>query len=401
MMRVKALSAEARLILACCGAGSEASESEAALRDPALDWRCVIDLALIEGVMPSVYRRLAANFSDRVPEPAMRELRFHYQGNALRNRSMTRDLVRLIALLESRDIAPIAFKGPTLTQVGFGDLAMRQFSDLDLLVRRDEMPATIALLAAEGFSPQASNPEIVIDDFFQASEDAFIKPGAMAAIDVHWNLMPRYFPFAPDAESVRRRAVRLRFEEGEVTTLAPRDHLLLACVHGTKHGWPSLGAIADVAALLRIEEAWDWPALREEAAARSSLTMLLLGAMLARRALAAPLPEPMLERARRDPTVAALVPRLLGALFSGREGARVPFFNDWIVPLRAIARPRARLAYVLDRALAPTFDDWKFAPLAAQFFPLYYLLRPIRILIQQTPRLGAALGRRASPEARP
>jgi putative nucleotidyltransferase-like protein len=213
--------------------------------------------------------------------------------------------------------------------------------------------------------------------------------------------MPRYFPFAPDAELVRKRSVRLRIEDGELSAPAPHDQMLITCVHGTKHGWPWLGTIADVAALLRIESGYDWPALYDEAAERGSLPMLLLGLRLAHEALAAPVPERAIEMARRDSIVAALAPRLLASLFSGRAAQRLPFFHDWVVPLRAIGRRRARLTYLLDRVLAPTFDDWRFARLPGPLFPLYYLVRPIRLLIQQTPRLKSVLGLRASHKVRP
>jgi hypothetical protein len=402
MPYMNAFSAEARFILACCAAapGAEPASPDAATTISNLDWRRVIELALAEGVMPSVYRRLTDRSVDGVPESAMREFRFHFEDNALRNRLLTRELGRLIAILERHGVAPIAFKGPVLALMGYGDVAMRQFSDLDLLVRRSEMQSVIRLLDAEGYRPQLSSPEIVTDGFFQASEDVFIKPGAMAVIDLHWNLMPRYFPFAPDAELVRKRSVRLRLEDGELRAPAPHDQMLITCVHGTKHGWPWLGTIADVAAVLRIESGYDWPALYDEAAERGSLPMLLLGLRLAHEALAAPVPERALEMARRDPIVAALAPRLLASLFSGRAAQRLPFFHDWMVPLRAIGRRRARLNYLLDRALAPTFDDWRFARLPGPLFPLYYLVRPIRLLIQQTPRLKLALGRRSSHEVR-
>jgi hypothetical protein len=375
-----------------------AGSNSAVPPDANLEWRRVIDLALAEGVMPSVYRFLAGHWADRVPEQALRELRFHFQGNSLRNRLLTRELCRLTAILESHRITPVAFKGPILAQMAYGDVALRQFSDLDLLVRRSEMPQVIGLLDAQGFSPQLSNPAIVTDGFFQASEDAFIKPGTMAVIDVHWDLMPRYFPFAPASETVRRRSVRLRLEDGEVSTPALHDQMLIACVHGAKHGWPSLGAIADVAALLRIENGYDWPALYDEAAELGSLPMLLLGLRLAHEALAAQVPGSAIEMARRDPIVSSLAPRLLDSLFSRREAPRLPFFHDWMVPLRAIGRRRAQLTYLLDRAFAPTFDDWRFVQLPGRLFPLYYPLRPLRLLIPQTPRLTSALGRRLSHE---
>lgn len=403
MTGMKGFAAEARFVLACCssGPGAMAAGSNSIVPPAAnLDWRRVIDLALAEGVMPSVYRFLAGHRSEAIPEHAMRELRFHFQGNSLRNRMMTRELSRLTAIFESHGITPVAFKGPLLAQMAYGDVALRQFSDLDLLVPRSAMPRVIELLDAQGFSPQLSSPAIVTDGFFQASEDAFIKPGTMAVIDLHWDLMPRYFPFAPAAELVRRRAIRMRLEDGEVSTPALHDQMLIACVHGTKHGWPSLGAIADVAALLRIENGYDWPGLYDEAAALGSLPMLLLGLRLAHEALAAPAPESAIEMARRDPIVSSLAARLLDSLFASGEAPRLPFFHDWIVPLRAIGRRRAQLTYILDRAFAPTFDDWQFVHLPATLFPLYYPLRPLRLLIQRTPRLTSALGRRLSHEVR-
>ncbi|HTW89113.1 MAG TPA: nucleotidyltransferase family protein [Candidatus Binataceae bacterium] len=400
---MKRFAAEARFVLACCAAGPDAiaTGSNSAVPPAAnLDWRRVIDLALGEGVMPSVYRFLAGYRAEDIPEHAMRELRFHFQGNSLRNRLLARELSRLTALLESHGITPIAFKGPLLAQMAYGDVALRQFSDLDLLVPRSEMPRVIEVLDKQGFSPQLSSPAIVTNGFFQASEDAFIKPGTMTVIDLHWDLMPRYFPFAPAAEQVRRRAIRQRLEDGEVWAPALHHQMLIACVHGTKHGWPSLGAIADVAALLRIENGYDWPGLYDEAAALGSLPMLLLGLRLAHAALAARVPDSAVEMARRDPIVSSLAPRLLDSLFASYEDPRISFFHDWMVPLRAIGRRRAQLAYVVDRAFAPTFDDWQFVRLPGPLFPLYYPLRPLRLLIQQTPRLSSALGRRLSPEVR-
>ncbi|HUY19307.1 MAG TPA: nucleotidyltransferase family protein [Candidatus Binataceae bacterium] len=399
---MKAFSAEARLILACCAGALRAEPGDADLGPASdLDWRRVIDLAHVEGVLPSVHRCLANNPSGRVPETAMRELRFHFEDFALRNRLLTRELARLTAILETNGLSPIAYKGPILALTAYGDVAMRQFSDLDLLVPRAEMASVVRLLGADGYQPESSNSEIVTDDFFQASKDEFVKLGSKHVIDLHWELMPRYFPFAPDPEHVRRRAVRLRHAEGEFAAPALHDQMLIACVHGTRHGWPYLETIADVAALLRIENGYDWPALYDEAAALGSLPMLLLGMTLAHQALAAPIPQTALEMAQRDPIVAALAPRILEALFSYRVGAGVSLFYDWEVPLRAIGRRRAQAIYILDRTFTPTFDDWRFAPLPRPLFPLYYLVRPLRLLIQQTPRLTSALGRSFGHEARP
>jgi len=394
MAKLEDLPAEAGFVLAACAAVHGASDGEdraIRLLDASFDWSGAIELARAHGVLPSLYRFLAAHPS-LVPSRLMRELRFDCEENTLRNRRLARELVRLSALLEARAITPIVFKGPVLAQLAYGDVGGRSFLDLDLLVSRDQVGRARAILDANGFAPHETGPETLGGGFFQASAHPFVNPATGTAVDLHWALTPSYFPFAPDAEVVRRRSIRLRLEEGEVATLAPHDHLLFICVHGAKHGWSLLRMITDVAALLGAEQPFDWTALCAEAEERGSLSMLLLGVTLAHDALGARLPPAMVDRARCDPIAKTLAPRLLAALFTPGAGARVSFFHDWIVPLRAINSRRARFAYFMGRAFAPTFDDWRFRPLPEPLFSLYYLLRPCRLMIQQTPRLLSALG---------
>lgn len=360
----------------------------------------MIDLALHEGVMPLVWRYLDSNPQCPVPEPFNRELRFHYHGNALRNETLWKEMLRITGLLEHHGVPIIAFKGPVLAASAYGGLAMRQFSDLDVLVERSCMPAAAELLAGQGFVPERAAIEVVGDEFFQAAEILFVKPGSATAIDVHWGMMPRYFPFVPDADAMRRRVVRLAWEAGEAPILSPHDQMLMLCAHGTKHGWPTLGSVADIAAALRT--GIDWPALLDEATAVGAHRMLLLAIALAHELLGARAPGFVLDAANGDRAVSAMVPRLIRSLFVGNSEARLPFFNDWMVPLLTIGSSRARLRYVIDRVFAPTYDDWQFLRLRRPLFPLYYLLRPVRLAIEQTPRLASAAGlRRTGPAAGP
>ena len=50
---------------------------------------------------------------------------------------LTSELIKIMKLLEENDIKAIAFKGPTLAQLAYGDVTLRQYVDLDLLVELD------------------------------------------------------------------------------------------------------------------------------------------------------------------------------------------------------------------------------------------------------------------------
>ena len=51
---------------------------------------------------------------------------------------LTRELARIMACLENHSVDAIPYKGPALAQAIYGDVAMRQFSDLDILIRVSE-----------------------------------------------------------------------------------------------------------------------------------------------------------------------------------------------------------------------------------------------------------------------
>jgi len=53
--------------------------------------------------------------------------------------------------------------------------------------------------------------------------------------------------------------------------------------------------------------------------------------------------------------------------------------------LGVIAGPGARLRYLAARALLPSADDHEFLRLPLALYPLYYLLRPVRVLVPPLP----------------
>jgi hypothetical protein len=73
----------------------------------------------------------------RVSLPANLEgdLERRFATNAQRSLRLTRELARIMACLENHSVDAIPYKGPALAQAIYGDVAMRQFSDLDILIR--------------------------------------------------------------------------------------------------------------------------------------------------------------------------------------------------------------------------------------------------------------------------
>ncbi len=394
--------AEAQFVLTCvAGAIANASDSDRANRTSelaakSLDWNEVLRIASWHGVIPCVWRFVSLH-ADAMPESFVAAIRAEFVGNALRNLRLARELARIANALAAMKIGMLALKGPALAIATYGDLAMRQFTDLDILIREPDLPRVADLLAESGYYPRRYERDRRGGGFFQSSEDEFSSADGRDLIDVHWRLAPAYFPFAPDEEGLWMRAASVEIEGAHIATLATTDAMLFVIAHATKHGWPNLRAICDVAALAAAPSL-DWDALAAQATRLGCGRMFLLGAMLAAEIAQARVPAEVVAKARGDPRVARLARRITDRLFT-RIGARPGLFNEWMVPLGAIEGAANRIRYGAQRGLRPSVDDWEFFPLPRGLYPLYWIIRPFRLLAAHGPRLfsGAA---RANDSAR-
>ena len=381
------LSAEAALVL--CSATTVATPSRTAraseLAAQVRDWDRVIEVARRHAVLPLVHRYLKLE-CPTVPQEVMSKLTTEWQFVALYNRHLAAELVRLLALLKAAGVAAVAFKGPVLAAMAYGSIELRQFSDLDILVRQADLPRVAEILTAERYLSPHTRREGLATGYFQESEDAFFAPGGMGAVDVHWKVTPRSFRFAPDEEAFWHRAHAVDLAVGSVTAIAPEDLLLYLCVHAAKHGWIALGSICDVAETIRARPAIDLKAIIDEATTLGSRRMFLTGVLLAHELVGAPVNSDVVAIARRDRAVESLARRVASQLFSGAGPGRSQF-DPWEVPIRSIESTRARMRYIVRRMLAPTMGDYELVPLPASLFPLYWVIRPFRMAVQYGPRL--------------
>ncbi len=382
------LPTEAALVLYCATTAATPARTALASETAARvqSWDRVIDIAKRHAVLPLVHRYLKGECPDAVPEEAMARLRTEWQLIILYNRHLTAELVRLMGLLEAAGIPAVTFKGPVLAAMAYGSIELRQFSDLDLLVRQTDLPRIAEILSAQGYLSPHSRREGLATGYFQEYEDAFFAAGGMGAVDVHWNITPRAFRFAPDEQALWRRARAVDLKFGTVTAIAPEDLLLYLCVHAAKHGWVTLGVICDVAETIRARPGIALMDTLDEATALGSRRMFLTGICLAHDLLDAPIPANVVEIARRERAAQALASRIASRLFSGAAQGRTDF-DPWEVPLRSIEGGRARLRYIVRRMLAPTMGDYELIPLPAALFPLYWVIRPFRMAAQYGPRL--------------
>ncbi|MBV8361700.1 MAG: nucleotidyltransferase family protein [Deltaproteobacteria bacterium] len=374
---------EAELILCCAAASNpERSDRLRTIIGAGVDWEVVMRAAPRQGVMPSVHRALIPAFASHLPTSVQDRMRREVHGNAVRNCHLAAEMVRLCRLLETHGVHALALKGPALASSVYGDLALRQFTDLDLLVRQGDLGAAFAALAGDGFRTKAPFKKIG-SGLPSGWEMTFMRERGLFELDLHWRLSPPYFPFTPEGDDLWARAVEVDLGPGRVSTLGPDDLMLFLCAHDAKHGWQSLSGVCDVAHAARAYQ-YDWETLTARAKSLGSLRILLLGLLLAHDLLGTTIPDALIDAARTEASVQSGA-RIFCRYFH-QLGVNGPgLLQRWSIPLAMIPQRSARFRYALARAFLPATKDFDFVNLPFTLSPLYYAIRPLRFASQQIP----------------
>lgn len=219
--------------------------------------------------------------------------------NTGRNLSLTRELLRVMALLEKAGIRAISFKGPVLAAQYYGEIGLRQFGDLDILVSRRDVPRAQKLLLSNGY-------RTLLFRWFDP-HCQLLHPEGKRVVELHRELMPRTFYVPFDWNALWDRSELFSLIGTEVRTLSAEDLLLFLCAHGAKHLWERMVWVCDVAQILRARPQLDWDRLLQSAREAGAERMLLLGLFLAQDLMGVELPVVIVRKASGDAEVKRLV----------------------------------------------------------------------------------------------
>ena len=347
-----------------------------------LDWDEVFRLALLHGLLPLMYARAGPDLHGVPPEVRTRIVQSHEAGR-LRSRVQSAELIRLTRLFRGRGIRTIAYKGPTLGALVYGDAALRSSSDLDVMIQEHDIPAAKRLLTDEGFFSQMQELTPAREASFVRNEHhaEFVSEDELTFVDLHWRLAPRRFPFRIEPRRLWANLRPVPLRDDEVETFAPEDQLLFLSVHGGKDWWRKLIWVVDVDRVVRACPDMDWRALQDEARRCHALRLLLLGLALTRALLATPLPPEVSAALEADPGVSRLADTVYAALSGPARGPGFIEESLQMTPrhVEVCDRLPDRVRYVYRSLVTPDRWDWSRFPLPDALVPLYPPLRLVRL----------------------
>lgn len=377
---------EIELLLICARARLDAAQSK---RIPDLvsrpfDWDYLMQLADRHGLQPLLHWHLNAVCPEAVPELQRQHLRSAFQRVSALNILLTHELKKLLALFAAKNVQAVPYKGPALAVQLYGNVALRQFSDLDILVHPRDVLLARDLLLAAGYLPLPPLTEGQQAVLLRTQCNLpFTRESKRMIVELHWTVSAPNFARPFETDDFWARLVDGELEGTKIKLPAPEDLLLALCIHGSKHLWERLAWIADIAGLIESQPSLNWNGLVHRALVTGSERMLFLGLRLAGELLNANVPAEAKAAEQADLAVAVLAQEVARDLFSAklRPSGMAGYF---LFQMKARRRLRDKFKY-LQFAFTPNEEDLVRLRLPPLLSFVYYLVRPVRLVLTGGP----------------
>jgi hypothetical protein len=343
-----------------------------------LSWDELLHSAEHHGVLPLLARNLIEH-APGLPPQIEQSLRSAFDANARRNLWFASELVRIADQFEKKELRALPYKGPVLAESAYGDVALRNFGDLDCLISPADFERAKQALGELGYRPSKEmSPAVERFWLRNGYERAFDSAAGRYLVELQWGLLPRFYAVDLRVEELLARSGRTALGGHDMASLSAEDSLLVLCLHAAKHLWMRLIWICDIAETMRTQVV-DWGMVCARARTLGVVRMLGVSFWLVRTLLGVPLPGPAQEIVDGDSIM-----RNLGEEFAARLARSATYdfesteYFRWILKLRERRRDRAR--YLWRLAWTPGESDLAAVRLPEALFPFYRAVRVVRLM---------------------
>jgi hypothetical protein len=338
-----------------------------------MDWERLVQLADHHGLVPLVFRRLSAEM-DASRSPGLEVLRQHDNANAHRTLWLTLELLNIHRHLQARGLEVLPYKGPVLAEALYGNVALRQFSDLDLLIRSDDVRTIKAALAELGYEPGLRLAQAAERDYLKSGyEYTFDGARGRNLLEIKWQILPRFYAIGFDVNDFFERAILVTIEGQKLRTLCDQDLMLVLCVHAAKHAWKQISWLCDIVQLAR-SHALDWVALQAKAENLGVARIVSVTFLLAHKLLGTALPAQLGIEIEKD-RVAGLLAQHIAQLMVAEEDLDPESMAYFRLMMALRERRRDRFSFWWRLLFTPGAGEWSAVRLPGPLFPLYRVVR--------------------------
>jgi hypothetical protein len=368
--------AEWELLLAAISSPEEVYDLSGRLQN--VDWAKLLRLADHHGVSSLLYQSLFRIADSALPAEVLQSLRRRHDINVHKCLFLTRELVRILDNLDSLGIEVMPYKGVVLSQTMYGDMALRQCGDMDLLVHASDLPRIKKSVFDLGYTPHFALSEAIERAYVRSGYECTFDHGSSRnLLELQWALQPNFYSVDFDMSGVFRHAVSVSVAGRQVKTPSPEDLLLILSLHAAKHVWGRLIWLCDIAQITKQPDL-NWDCIASQAKALGIERILHVTLLLAKSLLRAEMPSSLNGSSSTDAASHTLADKIGSGMANGVScNAESLAYFRLMMQLRE--RRPDRLRFLRRLTFTPGPGEWEAIKLPALLFPLYRVVRMWRL----------------------
>lgn len=233
------------------------------------DWDYFTNLAIKRQMGAILYKKLPmlSNSKD-IPENVKVQLKQAWLKTLSRSMVLIDHFKKIVLAFQTENIQVIALKGIYLSEWLYQEIGLRQFSDIDLLVKKEDGEKALDTLRELGYKPSESG--IIIPESMKVFVAAAHFPPMLqngVSIEIHTRIHNEFEDYETDINELWKNAVPVMIHGVQAMTLSDTYLLLHLCLHLDKHfkaGKIQFTCLYDITNLLnQYSEDFDWDAFSD------------------------------------------------------------------------------------------------------------------------------------------
>lgn len=198
------------------------------------------------------------------------------------NMLMTAELMQLLKFLKENNIDVIPFKGPILSQIAYEDVISRQYCDLDILVKKENLLKFVQLLNKYDYEISINEKFLKNEKLLEIGSDFSVFSKNNTHFEVHWNLFRKLINNDFNKYKIWDNKKTVFLNNISINTIETNNNLLYLCIHGSKHLWERIEWITDIERLVSKYEI-DWEYVLLQSKNLKNRRMFLLGILITKK----------------------------------------------------------------------------------------------------------------------
>lgn len=403
--------------------GTSPKQISELLENP-IDWGYFIELVRRHRILLPTFHAFKQYFPTAMPTAIFDEMQRHALQHIFHNMLLKGELIKILRLFADANIKAMPLKGPVLAEQLHGNITTREFSDLDLLIPKEDVIRAQELLIAAGYNLLTYNVKYAFKGEYNFT---FENSQNGVHLELHWNLARLQYPTYREADYLWASSQMTAYESTPIWVPRAEDMILFLSVHAFRHYWWRLLWLYDIMKLIQIHPTLDYDYLywrAEDLHSQKILSMNLLfldnlfqlktptlGEYRANGSSGLapnpPLLKPVVDDEREQnhhlhPKVSERIAQRVEQDFALNQFKKHTTLKDfWLVALPLVGSWSDQLRYFrlsivrwLRNRFVPTKVDHDWVKLPKQLHFLYYVTRLIRVTIRYTRLLLKKLERK-------